>query len=584
VSGAYAAALRRPTRAPGERRLVAGALATALLVGCPVIAIFVLALFPSDNIWPHLVATVLPGYVATTLQLIAGVGAITFLLGAATAWTVTMYDFPGRRLFEVLLLVPLAMPTYIIAYSYVDLFAYYGPVQEMLREALGFTSARDYWFPEIRSLGGAIVVMAFVLYPYVYMTARASFHLQSLSLIEACRTLGRPMRAAFLSVALPLARPAIVIGVVLAMMECLNDLGAVQHFGVNTLTAGIYATWLQKNNLAGAAQIATVMLVFVFVLILLERWARRGRRFHQIGSRSHPPARIRLTGAAGWGAAALCAAPVIVGFVVPVAVLVRFALARAAGQDFVRFAEQAANSLILASLAAAAAVAIGLFLTHAARTSRVTPVRIATIAGSVGYAVPGAVLAIGILVPLARIDNAVDALARDLLGLSTGLLLTGTMASIVIAYVVRFMAVAYGAIDAGYGRLSPSLQMAARSLGRTPFQALREVQLPLMKPAIVAAALLVFVDSMKELPATLLLRPFDFDTLATQVYTFASLAMVEEAAFPALAIVAVGIVPVLALNRTLVLSAAGVAQVQEVRLAGASRVARTASGDDRAPV
>ncbi|NND49483.1 MAG: iron ABC transporter permease [Rhizobiales bacterium] len=557
-----------PRRSRGERRLIAGALAVSLLVASPVLAIVVIALSPTGDVWGHLVSTVLPGYAATTLQLMLGVGIVTFLIGTGAAWFVTMYAFPGRRVVDWLLMLPLAMPTYLIAYTYVDVLAYSGPVQSGLREAFGWQSARDYWFPEIRSVGGAIFVMAFVLYPYVYLTVRAAFVQQSLQLIEASRTLGHALGSSFVKVALPLARPAIVAGIILALMECLNDLGAVQYFGVNTLTAGVYTTWLHRNNLGGAAQIALVMLVFVFVLVLTERWARRGRRFIQATGHERPPERERLKGPWRWIALMLCLVPIILGFFIPAGVLVAFALRRIAEQDIGRFASEALNSLTLSVLAASVAVLIGLFLAHAARTSRVRPVRIASVAASIGYAVPGTVLAIGILVPLARFDNALDAFARQAFDFSTGLLLTGTMFSIVFAYVVRFMAVSYGAIDAGYARLSPHLPMAARSLGRTPFQALREVQLPLMKPAIVAAALLVFVDSMKELPATLLLRPFNFDTLATQVYTYASLALVEEAALPALAIVAVGIIPVLALNHTMALATAGVAQVHEIVLSG----------------
>jgi iron(III) transport system permease protein len=553
-----------PARSRGDRRLVAGALAVALLVASPVLAIVVIALTSTGDVWGHLVSTVLPGYAATTAQLMLGVGIVTFAVGTGSAWLVTMYAFPGRRVVDWLLMLPLAMPTYIIAYAYVDILSYSGGPQSALRAAFGWNSARDYWFPEIRSLGGAILVMAFVLYPYVYLTTRAAFLQQSLLLIEASRTLGHALGSSFVRVALPLARPAIVAGITLALMECLNDLGAVQFFGVNTLTVGVYSTWLHRNNLGGAAQIALVMLAFVFVLILLERRARRGRRFVQTTGRERAPARQRLTGPVRWIALGLCLVPVCLGFFVPAGILVAFALRRVAELDYARFASEALNSLTLALLAAGVSVLIGIFLGHAARTSRVMPVRIATLAASVGYAVPGTVLAIGILVPLARFDNALDGFAREAFGISTGLLLTGTMFSIVFAYVVRFMAVSYGAIDAGYARLSPSLHMAARSLGRTPLGALREVQLPLMKPAIVAAALLVFVDSMKELPATLLLRPFNFDTLATQVYTYASLALVEEAALPALAIVAVGIIPVLALNRTMSLATAGVAQPHEI--------------------
>jgi iron(III) transport system permease protein len=541
----------KPARHRGERIVMVSAVALAVLLTMPIFAVVFLAAFPSENIWPHLVSTVLPGYVRTTLGLMAGVGAITLVIGTGTAWLVTMYAFPGRRAFEWLLLLPLAMPTYIIAYTYTDVLDYSGIVQTALRQMFGWQTARDYSFPEIRSLGGAIFVMSFVLYPYVYLTARAAFEQQSQCLLEASRTLGHSSWSSFRRVALPLARPAIAIGVILALMECMNDIGAVRFFGVNTLTVGVYVTWLQKNNLGGAAQIATVMLAFVFALIWIEKRARRGRRFHQTTIRHRLPARIALEGAAKVLVPLACAAPLVIGFVVPGGVLLKSAILYFDPGTLGGFARQALNSLTLATLAASAAVLFGLFLAYASRLSRTTPVRGAALAVSIGYAVPGTVLAIGILVPLAALDNSVDALSREVFGISTGLLLSGTIFAITYAYVVRFMAISYGAIDAGLGRASPSLHMAARSLGRSPYRTLREVHLPMIRPAIATAALLVFVDSMKELPATLLLRPFNFDTLATHVYTYASLEQVEQSALSALAIVAVGILPVVLLNRTI---------------------------------
>ncbi|VAW15049.1 Ferric iron ABC transporter, permease protein [hydrothermal vent metagenome] len=539
-----------PARTRGERLVMAAAVAVAAMIALPIVAVIVLAAFPDENIWPHLFATVLPGYVTTTGGLMAGVGLITLFVGTGTAWLVTMYTFPGRGAFEWLLLVPLAMPTYIIAYTYVDVFDYSGLVQSSLRQAFGWQSARDYWFPEIRSLGGAIFVMSFVLYPYVYLTARAAFEQQSFSMIEAARTLGHSLWSSFVRVALPMARPAIAIGVILALMETLNDIGAVQYFGVNTLTVGVYTTWLQKNNLGGAAQIATIMLAFVFLLIWIERWARQGRRFHQTVARHRFPVRHPLTGKRALAAAAVCALPIVIGFVVPGAVLAEAAITYFDADSLRGFTSNVFNSLTLATLAASLTLLFGIFLSYASRLSRTRPVRGAALAASVGYAVPGTVLAIGILVPLAGIDNFIDGVARANFGFSTGLLLSGTIFAITYAYVVRFMAISYGAIDAGFGQASPNLHLAARVLGRTPYRTLREVHLPLLKPAIATAALLVFVDAMKELPATLLLRPFNFDTLATHVYTYASLEAVEEASLSALAIVGVGILPVMLLNRT----------------------------------
>lgn len=535
----------------GDRFWTIGAVFVSFLVAAPVFAVGVLAITPTENIWPHLISTVLPGYVFRTIILMVGVGIITFVVGASTAWIVTACRFPGRKMLKWALLVPLATPTYIIAYTYVDVFEYSGVVQILLRETFGWQSRSDYWFPEIRSLGGAIFVMSFVLYPYVYLTARAAFIKQSGCLMEVARTLGVGPWGSFFKVALPLARPAIAVGVTLAMMESLNDIGAVEFFGVNTLTAGIYATWLGRSNLGGAAQIACVMLVIVFALIWIERLMRERQRFFHTTSRERQPTAIRLKGFKAWLATLACSLPIIFGFVVPGLVLLDFAIGNfetAFTGDYFRFAR---NSLMLATISAVAAVAVGLFLAYAYRLARSDRVQIAIRFANIGYAVPGAVLGIGILVPLAQLDNMFDYGMRSLFGISTGLILTGTIFSICFAYLVRFLAISYGALEAGLGRITPSLDMAARTLGRTAGGTLRDVHLPLIRPALATAALLVFVDCMKELPATLLLRPFNFDTLATHVYTLASLELLEDSALSALTIVVVGIIPVILLSRTL---------------------------------
>jgi len=540
-----------PFGGDSDRVWAVGAVIVSALVAMPVLAIGFLALFPTENIWPHLARTVLPGYVAQTALLMGGVGLMTFVVGTASAWLVTMYRFQGRRWLQWALLIPLAMPTYIIAYTYVDVFEYSGVAQTFLRGLFGWTSARDYWFPEIRSTGGAVFVMSFVLYPYVYLTARASFMKQSVCHLEVSRTLGRSATGTFFSVALPLARPGIVVGVSLAMMECLNDIGAVEYFGVNTLTVGIYTTWLERSNLGGAAQIASVMLIFVFALIWLERLARARQRFHHMSQRERRPTRERLIGWRSWAATGFCVVPIVLGFVVPGIVLVDFAashFAEAANEHYLRLVR---TSLALSLLAASAAIVIGLFLAYAHRLARSDFVQIAIRFASVGYAVPGTVLGVGILIPLTNFDNFVDGLARDALGVSTGLLLTGTIFSIAYAYVVRFLAISYGNMETGLGRVTPNLAAAARTLGRTSTGALREVHLPLIRPAIGTAGLLVFVDCMKELPATLILRPFNFDTLSTHVYTYASLDLLEESALAALTIVAAGLVPVMLLNHTI---------------------------------
>ena len=476
----------------------------------------------------------------------AGVGTLTAIFGVGTAWLITMFRFPGRRILEVALVLPLAIPTYLAAYCYVEIFDYTGPVQSALRAAFGFETARDYWFPEIRSLPGAIVTMAAVLYPYVYMTVRVLFLMQSARALDVAATLGCTPSRLFYRVGLPLARPAIAVGVSLALMETINDIGAVDFFGVRTLTFAIYQTWLNRGNLPGAAQIAGVLLIVVFALILAER-AARGRQRYDVAGARHPLPHFEL---AGWRAAAAilaCLVPLALGFVVPAALMIDYATRRL--EQFADPALHAAlgDTVIVATATAAVTIVAGLVLVDAVRLSRSRAVAgIARIA-SLGYAVPGTVLAVGILYPLAAFDNWVDAGARALFGISTGLLLTGSGAAIVYACSVRFLAIGYGMLEAGIGRITDRLDMAARTLGRTPRQTLLEIHVPLMGRAIFAAALLVFVDTTKELSATLLLRPFNFETLATFIYAKASRGFFEDASAAALVIVAAGIPPLLLL-------------------------------------
>jgi iron(III) transport system permease protein len=524
------------------------ALAISLIALLPVLAIVAIALEPSGDTWPHLVANVLPGALRRTLLLLAGVGALSLLIGTGTAWLVTMYRFPGHRYFQWLLLLPLAIPTYIIAYCYLELLDYSGTVQSGLRALFGWQDARSYWFPEIRSLGGAILVMSAVLYPYVYITARASFIAQSVCILEVSRTLGRTATQTFWEVALPLARPALAAGVALALMETLNDIGAVEFFGVRTLTVAIYDTWLDRNNLAGAAQIACVMLLFVFTLLVLELALRGTRRFHHTTDKYRRLPEERLEGSRGALAALACGIPVLIGFVVPAAILLHDAFAHLAGGLAGAFWQAALNSLLLAAAAATLAVGFAVVLAYARRQTRSKLVQGASTIPAISYAVPGTVLAIGLLIPLAGFDNFVDSLARSLFGLSTGLLLSGTAFAIVLAYTIRFLAASLGAVEAGLSKVSRNIDAAARSLGATLGAMLFKVHLPLLRPALGAAALLVFVDSMKELPATLLLRPFNFDTLATQVFTLVSLYRYEEAGLSALTIVLASLAPVLLLH------------------------------------
>jgi iron(III) transport system permease protein len=526
-----------------------GALVLSGLILLPLVATLFLAATPQDPIWRHLAVTVLPTYLGDTAALMGGVGALTLLIGTAAAWLVTRYQFPLRRFFAWALVLPLAFPTYIIAYTYVHVFEYAGPLQTALRSVMGWSAPDEYMFPEIRSLGGAIVVFSLVLFPYVFLTARASFLRQSASQLDVARTLGTSPLRSFLSIALPLARPAIAGGVGLAMMECLNDIGAVEFFGVRTLSLGIYTTWLGKGNLGGAAQLAVVMLAFVLIIIVCERSLRAGEVTHGMSTRERPFGRIRLEGAVAWLTAAACFVPLLFGFLLPAGVLLAFALADH-GQIFEpAFITAAINTVAVAAIAAAAAVAAGIFIAYAQKVARTGPVNVAVWLVTAGYAMPGAVLGLGVLVPLAALDNGIDSLMRDWFGRSTGLLLTGSLTALVFAYVVRFLAVSLGAFEAGLARITPNLSHAARTLGRGPLQILIEVDLPLLRPAFFTAALLVFVETMKELSATLILRPFNFETLATLVYAEASLDQLEQTGLAALTIVAAGLVPVLVLSR-----------------------------------
>jgi iron(III) transport system permease protein len=533
------------------------ALLLSVLALAPLFAIALIAAGSSGDAWPHLLANVLPAAVRNTLLLMLGVGAITLGFGTGTAWLVTMYRFPGRRYLQFLLLLPLAIPTYIAAYTYIELLDYSGSVQTLLRQIFGWRNAKDYWFPDIRSLGGAIFVMSAVLYPYVYITARASFVAQSICVLEVSRTLGRTAAETFREIALPLARPALAAGAALALMETLNDIGAVEFLGVRTLTVAVYDTWLDRNSLAGAAQIACVMLLFVFALLLIERALRSGRRFHHTTGKYRDLPEDRLTGARGAAAAAFCALPVLAGFMVPAGVLLDDALAHFVSGLDPEFWRAALHSVLLASWAALLATSLAVVLAFARRQTRSKLIQVASTIPAISYAVPGTVLAIGLLIPLAGLDNSIDAAARRVFGVSTGLLLSGSAFAIVLAYTIRFLAASLGAVEGGFSRISRNIDAASRTLGASLNETLLKVHLPILRPALGAAALLVFVDSMKELPATLLLRPFNFDTLATQVFTLVSLYRYEEAGLSALTIVLVSLAPVLLLHGIIAASRPG---------------------------
>jgi iron(III) transport system permease protein len=548
---------RKPTRdivgdswhGSGYRLWIGLAALVAALVLAPVIALALIASEGAGDLWPHLLANVIPVAFRVTGLLLAGVGILVIVIGAGTAWLVTAYDFPGRRILDWALLLPLAVPTYIIAYAYLDILHPIGPVQTALRSLLGLARPGDLWFPDIRSLAGCIVLFGLVLYPYVYLSTRALFLMQAASLVEAAETLGAGRRPVFFQIALPLARPAIALGTSLALMEALNDIGASEFLGVRTLTVSIYTTWINRTNLAGAAEIALIMLAIIVALILIERWARHQQRFATT-ARARMLVPRTLAGGAGWLALVIGALPVVLGFLVPASYLVGEAVKRIRFNGIApAILTEIANTVTISAVATLVTLALGLSVAYAGRLNRGTLGTVLVRTASLGYALPGTVLAIGLLSPLAGLDNFIDGLSRDWFGVSTGLVLSGTGVALVYAYATRFLAISVGGIEAGFAKIPHSLDRSARTLGHAATGILARIHIPLLRPALGAAALLVFVDCMKELPATLLLRPLDFETLATHLYADASRGTYEDGAVAALAIVVVGLLPVILLSR-----------------------------------
>lgn len=540
---------RPAPRGAGQLWFFASA-AVAGLVLAPIGALVWQAAQGSAGLWPHLWAHVLLPALGQTTLLLAGVGALVMALGTGLAWLVAAHEFPGRRHLEWALLLPLAIPSYIIAFVYLDLLHPLGPVQEALRAVLGYGSPREFRLPDIRSMPGAIGLLGLVLYPYVYLPVRAMFVVQAAGLLEAGRMLGCTRRGLFWRVALPLARPAIAVGTSLALMEALNDIGASEFLGIRTLTVSVYTSWVTRSDLPGAAQIALVMLAVVALLVVLERLARRRQRFAGAAQRLRPASPVRLSGLRGWAALALGLAPVALGFAAPLFWLVSEASGRigTAGISAQLWAELRAT-LLLAGAATVAVLAGGMVVAFAARLRPTAGQAGLSRLASLGYAMPGTVVALGVLVPAGALDRMLDTASRALWGEGTGLLLIGSGVALGYAYFVRFLAISVGSIESGLAQIPRSLDQAARSLGHGPGQSLRRLHLPLGRPALVAAALLVFVDTMKELPATLLLRPLGVETLATHLYGEAARGTYEEGALAALAIVAAGILPVIALAR-----------------------------------
>ena len=539
-----------PMRRMDWNALTIAAIAAAGLLAVPVVVILGSVITPAGETWSHLAATVLPEYIGNTLWLMLGVGVGVSVIGVATAWLTTLCRFPGRGFFEWALILPLAVPAYVMAYAYTDFFQFTGPVQTWLRAAFGW-GPRDYWFPEVRSVGGATVIFSFVFYPYVYLLARAAFLEQAAGMIEAGRSLGYGPWRSFFRLALPLARPGVVAGVALALMETLADFGTVAYFALPTFTTGIYRAWLSLGDRAAASQLAVALLGFIALVLVAERVSRGRARFDNPAARRHlVPQRLR--GLPALGAILACTLPLVLGFVLPAWILLDLALS---GGDFhfgTRYFTLIVNSVSLSAVTAVCAVLLALLVAYAAREGRNVIALAAHRLAGLGYAVPGAVIAVGILIPVTRLDHVLSGWLQSFFGISTGLILTGSIAALVYAYLVRFLAVALQSVEAGLAKITPSMDDAARSLGAQPTGILARVHVPLLMPSILTAALMVFVDVMKELPATIMMRPFNFDTLAVHAYNLASDERLSELAAPALTIVAVGIVPVMLLSRSVI--------------------------------
>ena len=507
----------------------------------PVAALLLAAFGDSRGLWEHLVDTVLATYVTNTLLLMGGVGSVAMIFGVSSAWVISRYDFAGRDMLEWVLLLPAAIPAYIIAYCYTDFFEYAGPVQSALRAAFGWQSPRDYFFPEIRSVGGAVLVMASVLYPYIYMVTRIAFRLTPASLFEIALVHNKSQ---FWHVGLPLARPAIVAGLALVMMEVVSDFGTVEYFAVQTITLGIFNVWLGMNNLVAAAQISSVGFLFILGLLGLELYARSRQQYVSTSRAQNSLAPLPTSTGGACVCWALCLIPLSFGFFIPLSVLLRFVLRGDVMADFLAIQPMVVNSMLVAIAAAFFIMLIASVIVLTAAFRAGPKLRKLALMSSTGYAFPGTILAIGVLVYAGYIDH----LLRLISGGWISSFLIASMGLLMLAYLVRFQAVGYGAMLSGVRRLPDNLMSASRVLGHGYGASLRQIILPLLKSSFLAGLMLVFVDIMKELPMTLLLRPFDFETLATHTYQFAKDEMLEQAALPALMIVVTGLIPVILMS------------------------------------
>ncbi|MDT8427454.1 MAG: iron ABC transporter permease [Pseudomonadales bacterium] len=527
-----------------------GIVLLCLLFSIPVLTILSSLGSSSDGVWQHLLDTLLFDYVTDSAMLMLGVGLLVLVLGVGPAWLVTMTRFPGSRILEWALVLPMAMPAYIIAYTYTGMLDVAGPAQETLRNAFSLRYG-EYWFPQIRSLGGAVTMLALVLYPYVYLLSRMAFLEQSVCVLEVSRTLGASPTRAFFRVAIPLARPAIIAGLSLVLMETLADYGTVQYFGVSAFTTGIFRTWFGLGSSVAAAQLAAVLMGFILVLILLEQWSRKQSKYHHTSNKYTRLPRVQLQGWRKLAALLYCTLPVLLGFAIPVTQLLLWSVETWELVNKADFLALTLNSVRLAGMAAVIALALGLFIVYCRRLRPDWFMRGAFRILGLGYAIPGTVIAVGVLIPFAWFDNTLDGIMRAQFNFATGLLLSGTLVAVLFAYTARFLPVAMNTLDAGLGKIKPSMDDAGRSLGLKPLAILRRVHMPILRSSLLTAALMVFVDVLKELPATLILRPFNFNTLAIRTYELANQERLAEASSSALMIVLAGIIPVIILSLTI---------------------------------
>ena len=529
---------------------VLGTVLIAGLASIPLIVVSSSIFLPGSDVWQHLYETVLTEYIVNSIILMIGVGLLTFLMGVSTAWLTSMCDFPGRSIFQWLLLLPLAIPAYIIAFTYTGLFESAGPVQSLIRAWTGLAYGQ-YWFPEIRSLPGAIMMLSLVLYPYVFMLTRAALLEQSVCVLEVSKTLGCGPWRCFFRVALPLARPSIAIGLALVLMETLADYGTVQYFGVSTFTTGIFRTWFGLNDATAAMQLAVVMLFFVFSLLAIERRSRRKQRFHHTSTKYSTLTPYRLTGNKAVIAFILCVLPVTFGFLLPAGQLLAWGLENLDTLVTSRFLNLFWHSIWLAGITAIIAIAIALFVGYAQRSNPDNWIKLPIRVASMGYAIPGVVIAVGVMIPFAWFDNHLSDFLKGSFDIETGLLLSNSVFILIFAYLVRFLSISIQSVEAGLGKIKTNMDDAARALKARPIDIVRKIHLPVMRGSLLTALLLVFVDVLKELPATLVLRPFDFNTLAIHAYELASDERLSEASIPSLAIVVAGLIPVIILNRSI---------------------------------